>query len=176
MQKQALVRHPDTPCEAVQRIEVEIATQGGMVQVRFRVLGDLARVQLPPTRAPQRQDELWRHTCCELFVGATESRGYVEFNLSPSSAWAAYSFSGYRAGMTPLEIPPPTIQVMARSDTLELIASIASNPFTALSGKRAALSCVIEETNGRVSYWALAHPDGKPDFHHARGFALELAE
>jgi hypothetical protein len=36
------------------------------------------------------------------------------------------------------------------------------------------LSAVIEEMNGRLSYWALAHPPGKPDFHHADCFALEL--
>ena len=28
---------------------------------------------------------------------------------------------------------------------------------------------------GGISYWALAHPPGKPDFHHADGFALELS-
>jgi hypothetical protein len=34
---------------------------------------------------------------------------------------------------------------------------------------------VIEEAGGGISYWALAHPPGRPDFHHADGFALELA-
>ena len=34
--------------------------------------------------------------------------------------------------------------------------------------------CVIEEINGRKSYWALKHPAGKPDFHHPDCFALEL--
>jgi hypothetical protein len=33
---------------------------------------------------------------------------------------------------------------------------------------------VIEETNGNKSYWALAHPPGKADFHHADCFALEF--
>ena len=33
------------------------------------------------------------------------------------------------------------------------------------------LSAVIEEANGRKSYWALAHPPGKADFHHADCFA-----
>jgi len=33
---------------------------------------------------------------------------------------------------------------------------------------------VIEETSGRLSYWALAHPSGKPDFHHADCFACEI--
>jgi hypothetical protein len=39
---------------------------------------------------------------------------------------------------------------------------------------RLGLSAVIEETSGRKSYWALAHPPGKPDFHHADCFAYEL--
>jgi hypothetical protein len=39
---------------------------------------------------------------------------------------------------------------------------------------RLGLSAVIEETNGRKSYWALSHPPGKPDFHHSDCFALEL--
>ena len=33
---------------------------------------------------------------------------------------------------------------------------------------------VIEENDGRLSYWALRHAPGKPDFHHPEAFALEL--
>jgi len=39
---------------------------------------------------------------------------------------------------------------------------------------RLGLSAVIEEKTGRKSYWALAHPAGKPDFHHSDCFALEV--
>ena len=39
---------------------------------------------------------------------------------------------------------------------------------------RIGLSAVIEERHGRKSYWALAHPPGKPDFHHDDCFAIEL--
>jgi hypothetical protein len=34
---------------------------------------------------------------------------------------------------------------------------------------------VIEEKNGALSYWALRHPAGKPDFHRRSAFAMELA-
>jgi hypothetical protein len=37
------------------------------------------------------------------------------------------------------------------------------------------LAAVLEEQGGVVSYWALAHPAGKPDFHAAACFAAELA-
>jgi hypothetical protein len=36
------------------------------------------------------------------------------------------------------------------------------------------LAAVIEERGGRISYWALAHPPGKPDFHHSDCFTLEF--
>lgn len=36
------------------------------------------------------------------------------------------------------------------------------------------ISAVIEELDGTKSYWALAHPPGKPDFHHPACFAGQL--
>ena len=39
---------------------------------------------------------------------------------------------------------------------------------------RVALSTVVEDQEGRLSYWALRHPAGRPDFHHAEGFSLAL--
>ena len=40
---------------------------------------------------------------------------------------------------------------------------------------RLGLSAIIEETSGHRSYWALAHPPGKPDFHHHDCFAVEVS-
>jgi hypothetical protein len=39
---------------------------------------------------------------------------------------------------------------------------------------RIGASAVIEDDGGALSYWALRHPPGKPDFHHPDAFALEL--
>jgi hypothetical protein len=36
------------------------------------------------------------------------------------------------------------------------------------------LSTVVEDREGRLSYWAARHPAGRPDFHHPEGFSLEL--
>jgi hypothetical protein len=36
------------------------------------------------------------------------------------------------------------------------------------------VAAVIEDENGRLSYWGLRHPSGKPDFHHPDGFILEV--
>ena len=34
------------------------------------------------------------------------------------------------------------------------------------------LSAILEEDDGTISYWALAHGSGRPDFHHPDGFTL----
>ncbi len=36
------------------------------------------------------------------------------------------------------------------------------------------LSVVIEDVDGNLTYWALAHPSDKPDFHHPDSFVLTL--
>jgi len=37
-----------------------------------------------------------------------------------------------------------------------------------------ALSAIVEDDSGKLSYWALRHPPGEPDFHHPDAFALEI--
>ena len=39
---------------------------------------------------------------------------------------------------------------------------------------RLALSAVVEAADGELSYWALRHPPGRPDFHHIDAFDLQL--
>ena len=36
------------------------------------------------------------------------------------------------------------------------------------------LTAVIESTDGSLSYWALAHPRGVPDFHARAGWTARL--
>jgi hypothetical protein len=56
---------------------------------------------------------------------------------------------------------------------LQLLSPKGSAGATRLA-RRFGLAAVIEETSGRRSFWALAHPPGKPDFHHADCFTLEV--
>jgi hypothetical protein len=50
-----------------------------------------------------------------------------------------------------------------------------SADLTAAARLRVALAAVIENDTGELSYWALQHAPGKPDFHHPDGFTLELS-
>lgn len=126
-------------------------------------------MRLPPPAPPIRTDGLWKTTCFELFVRPDGADGYFEFNVSPSGAWAAYGFDGYRTGMRDLEIPAPTIRRIDGGIAVALdVSSLPHGPWII------GLSAIVEEQGGMKSYWALAHPPGKPDFHHADCFALQL--
>lgn len=166
----ALVCHPLTPSAAVHGVEAEAARGGaGLLEVRYRIRGELARLRVPPPRPPAAAERLWQHTCCEIFVARSRGDAYHEFNFSPSGQWAAYAFRRYREGDA-VTVADPQIRVQASADALELAARIAAPP----GRLRVALCAVIEARDGSLSYWALAHAPGKPDFHHAAAFALEL--
>ncbi len=164
---------------AATHIEVDVARPGpGSLVLRYLVTGKTIDLRLPPVTDPMRGDGLWRHTCFEAFVRAGPSAAYYEFNFAPSMQWAAYRFSGYRSGMRVARaISAPRVEVQSSGACYELQAALELDRLPGLPGDtawRLGLSAVIEETSGRKSYWALAHPPGKADFHHSDCFAQEL--
>jgi hypothetical protein len=173
--RRALTPHPSSQCRAVTAIEVDaVRLEPGTLSLTYTLRGAIDDVALPERALPMRADELWRHTCFEAFIRAGAGDAYYEFNFAPSTQWAAYRFDSYRAGMSvAYEIAMPAAEVTKHSAQLTLRVPLSLPNFPA-SRWRMALSAVIEETNGAKSYWALAHAPGKPDFHHADAFALEL--
>src|SRR5262249_3035218 len=156
-----------TPARAMSAVEVEMGpVSAAQVRLRYVVTGEIARLVLPEVASPERTDELWKHTCFEAFV--RREGGYREFNFSPSTEWAAYDFDGYRVGMRNADVLAPRIEGRHGHEHYELFVAFdlpGDAPW------RVALTAVLEETDGTKSYWALKHPPGKPDFHHADGFA-----
>ena len=174
--RQLLKLHPDSDCFAAVHIEVGVTRpRADSLMLSYVVTGKISDIRMPPIMAAGRSDELWRHTCFEAFVRASSVAGYYEFNFSPSKQWAAYRFGRYRSGMCVVgEIDPPPIEVRSSPDCYTLQAALNLDYLSALPRKdlwRLGLSALIEDTSGRKSYWALAHPPGKPDFHHTGCFA-----
>lgn len=168
--KRALIAHPDSMCDVVSAIEVELVRgAAGVLVLRYVVIGTIDDLLLPAMAASERTEGLWQNTCFEAF--AQKFDGYVEYNFSPSTQWAVYRFDSYREGMTAQASAAPRIDTLISMDRFELIVGLKFPQETSLLG----LSAVIEEKSGRKSYWALAHPTGKPDFHHRDCFALDLA-
>jgi hypothetical protein len=182
---QTLRLHPDSVCSAVNRIEVEIARpRPGYLTLAYVVAGRISDLAMPAEAVAALTDELWRRTCFEAFIGNSPGAAYYEFNFAPSTQWAAYGFAGYRNGKRAAsEIEPPRIAVEASPERYLLQVSLELDrilpPVAGKGGEadapwRLGLSAVIEEANGNQSFWALAHPPGKPDFHHPDGWILEV--
>lgn len=128
-----------------------------------------------------RQDNLWKHTCFEVFARRRSKKAYLEYNMAPPMAWAAYDFAGYRRGMGQATVTEPHLVDGRIEDRAAEIASfyefcvvIVREGLLAEADVLLNLTAVIEETDGTKSYWALAHPDGPPDFHDPACFVLEL--
>jgi hypothetical protein len=161
--------HPDFPSGSIDGVTVSLACRGdGCWLIDYRVDG-ADGLAVPAPAAPRRTDELWKHSCFELFVRPEGGGGYFEFNFAPSGEWAAYRFDGYREGMADLPLSTPKIDWSAG----ELRVSVD------LSGLPdgdwcVGLTAVTEELDGRRGFWSLAHPPGKPDFHHEACFAIEV--
>ena len=161
--------HPDTPPDrSDMTLEVWLERwDDGRAEISYHLHAPTDEIVLPDQPRGGRADELWKSTCFELFV--REGAGYREYNFSPSGAWAAYRFDGYRAGMHALEIDRPQIDLDDNGDAFLLDAIIE------LEGEsRFGLAAVVEEVSGTRSYWALAHSPGKPDFHSEACFAATL--
>ena len=178
--RQQLRLHPDSHSVAVKSIDVEIARpRAGRLELSYIVTGQLSSIRMPPAAANARSDGLWRHTCFEAFIRAVPDTEYYELNFSPSGQWAAYQFSGYRNGMRVAnQITEVPIEMRSISDGCALQASLSLDQFRDFPRDRSwrlGLSAVIEDTNGGISYWALAHPPGKPDFHYADNFGCEFS-
>lgn len=184
MQATPLLPHPTTPDEALSSISVEVdSPTSELLVLYYRVAGDIDRIALPAQAASKAQDLLWKHTCFEAFISLSDSEAYYEFNFSPSSQWAAYRFEDYRQGVRPVALnPPPRVICRRREGELDVDVDLRLEGIPEIADAirngrelRLAVSAVIEDDQGRITYWALAHPPGKPDFHHRDGFALVLA-
>jgi hypothetical protein len=179
-QPAGLIAHPSTPNDAVRSLGVELrAEKPDILVFHYSLEADISRIRVPLCGAGGRADALWKHTCFEAFVAPANATAYHEFNFSPSLDWAIYRFSAYREGMSPAEIgQAPKILVHRGDGGLVLQSAVRLGALAELRDAphlRIALAAVIEDENGRLSYWGLRHPPGKPDFHHPHGFALEVA-
>ncbi len=175
METFALVCHPDTLPLAVRSVEARIiAVEPEWVRLRWKIDG-AGKLVVPPFAGKGRADGLWQTTCFELFVRVPGEDGYAELNFSPSERWAAYDFTGYRAGMTERPVPREPDLALRRGHSMAIFD--CAMPRTGLPPPpwSYGLSAVIEEAGGNKSLWAIDHSPGRPDFHHPACFAGSLA-
>jgi len=172
--------HPDHRPTNVMSVRVRLGSGPGNFIMLTYIVEPADSLKLPQ-HGDGRQDGLWHSTCFEMFLKTLDGPGYREFNFAPPFAWNAYAFADWRKGMKELPLDDNPHLVDSRLDdrkTLfparyELDVVLGSEVSSVLPAKLS-LAAVIEERSGAKSYWALAHPPGKPDFHHPACFTAIL--
>jgi hypothetical protein len=159
------------------------ALPGGGVRLAYALEGRIAALHVPTADEPDAWP-LWQHTCFEAFVSVPGEERYREYNFSPAGLWAGIAFQRYREIERELaQDAPPTLQTEQHADALRLTADLPPALLPSVSLPRAStgsvlrlgLSAVVERIDGRIEYWALAHPVAeRPDFHHPDGWTLRL--
>lgn len=168
---------PDSGPPPAYRLTGEAQRLGDILRFAWVLSGALAGLEIPPaTASPERRDKLWQATCFEFFLALPGATGYWEANLSPAGHWQLYRFDDYRQGMQ----PEPKITTLAIDSTqtstfFRLTATIGlANLLPSDQPLQLGVSAVLRALGGATSYWALAHPGEKPDFHQRGGFLLAI--
>ncbi|MCP5420880.1 MAG: DOMON-like domain-containing protein [Gammaproteobacteria bacterium] len=165
-----LVCHPERINPFVREITASVRyVTPQSLALRYVLTGDTGPLRIPPSCPPARTEGLWRHTCFEVFIGRAVDTAYWEFNFASSGAWAAFAFSDYRVDAPIPSARQPRIETQLYRDRLELVAEIEWDGLLETrtdAGLRLAVATVVEDRAGMLTYWALVHPPGRPDFHH----------
>ncbi|MEO8135558.1 MAG: DOMON-like domain-containing protein [Betaproteobacteria bacterium] len=173
-----LIPHPGSTPSGIDAIRVDVSSEPqDTLSLRYELSGNLAGLTIPGPGTLARGERLWEHTCLEAFIRGDGMPAYLELNFSPARRWAAYCFRDYREPGDPWTGPAPEIEVVRGRDRLRLLARwhLGASPWLHRARRLdVALSAVIELRQGALAYWALRHPPGRPDFHHADGAILAL--
>jgi hypothetical protein len=173
----------DSSNSPTQQISVDLNQTDHALYISYKLTGDLSQIDIGNgTPNHQRQMKLWEKTCFELFLKHAEHEDYLEFNFSPLFEWNSFYFPHKGAPLKEFEaVEKIKIDILRSSDVFQLIAEIESQNLprhfqkASSEGKLlAGITTVLKEKNLRMSYWALAHKDQKPNFHHFDSFIYKF--
>lgn len=157
-------------------IQGTIARTPQSLVLSFVLHGNLGDLVLPDAAERTRCDNLWQATCLEMFWAEEGEKNYWELNLAPNGAWNVYAFTDYRTGMQREErVAAPLVETTRTPDSFSLTAKLGiGNLHASNAPLRIGVSGVLKHRDSRLSYWALAHPKEKPDFHAPQTFLLRV--
>lgn len=153
-----------------------IERTGQTLVLTFLLQGNLGDLILPTVSEQKRRDNLWQSTCLEMFWAEEKAKNYWELNLAPSGAWNVYAFTDYRTSMQQEDrIAAPLVKTERTMESFSLTAELEIGKLHADNASlRVGFSTVLLQRDSRLSYWALAHPEERPDFHAPQSFLLRL--
>lgn len=174
-----MVPHPSTSPKSPLRLRgVVEAIAASEIAVTYDMTGELNNLRWPELAKRMFCQGLWKTTCFELFIGIPNSQRYLEFNFSPSTEWCGLSFQSYRHDPSDIrELAFSRFDITRSENAFSMHVHFGfPEPLLDLEKSKcsAALTAVVEETDGRLTYWADAHRSEVPDFHNDQSFERVL--
>ncbi|NVE94070.1 DOMON domain-containing protein [Altererythrobacter lutimaris] len=168
----SLVLHPDCSAGPIAKVKATLQPTSSGCTTAFKLEGDISSIKVPKREEPERTDYLWETTCFEIFWQPDGGSCYREFNLSPSTRWAAYDFDDFRENAR--DAPGDNVEISCTRDAGQLVLEaeiVSALPVPA----NVALNAIVEDKEGNIQFWAMAFQEGKAEFHSAvcRQFRVE---
>jgi len=176
-----LVYQPDTRASRFS-VQGSMAYHPPWLSVHFAVHGPVDDLMVPRVKqSPERQHQLWEHTCFEVFFAPVARPQYWEINVSPGGNWNTYRFDHYRRGMhvEPLLHVAQIESHVDPGDTLSMhfqmdVSRLVSAHTLDQDDLECSPCCILVDRAQHKSYWAMDHQPPRPDFHRRASFALRL--
>ena len=173
--KLALIPHPaDSHVPDISLSAGIDQVSSGRMEIRYDLTGDIGAIAIPDPATASRANNLWERTCFELFIQYQSETGYSEYNFSPSAQWAAYRFAAHRTGRSDIASAHADVSVERSGHAFRLHANVILEARAGSGFMDVGLSAIIARNDGRKSHWALAHDQGKPDFHKSDCFTHRI--
>ena len=174
-QRSVLLAHPDSACRGgcSHPVEARLAAPA-QLGCHYALHGDIGRVRLPDSPRGRRARTGCGGTPASRSSWRRRWPATTNSTFHPRSTGRRITSRITAAGMTPARLaqPPAPARAAAAPRGLELVSDAAIlrdwRIWPRAPRLQLALAAVVEDEDGRLSYWALRHAPGKPDFHHPR--------
>jgi len=148
----------------------------------YQIDGDLDEIDFREEVNNNRQWELWKETCFEVFLKYPDQKWYIEFNFSPSQSWNCFYLSGYRKKCIEFEnISKIDIESDFSGDHFLLSAKVELTKIKELKRQDLiagniliGISAIVRNKTGKFFHYAIQHGEKKPDFHDDQNFKSDL--
>lgn len=154
-------------------IEATLSLEKHKIKVSFKVKGKLEAYVFAKAKNIQRENELWRISCFELFL-ANDEDVYYELNFSTSLSWNFYILNSYRVKPKELVfLEEPHLNFEYNNNELYIVFELDSKILDFEKFKHYNLACILLTEEERT-FWTINPYKDTPDFHNKKSFVKIL--
>ena len=151
------------------KIESSLEIEEKNVKLEFIIRGNLEEYIFAQSATKQRANELWKHTCFELFFGDKKRASYIEINISPSTAWNIYQFHHHRVfDKEEASLFHPLIKTLKIEDEYRLLFEHKFDKIPLDKELIFNLAVILLDKNKKRYFYTIKKKNEEVDFHDKR--------